>query len=360
MKTKSQTVAAGIIALTGIAVLVSNLIAVEAPVIGQAHGADLASAANHAARPSLFGDFEPPKGWMPPPLNPAGVQLQSKQIGPGIYALLSNKPPVDNSGFIVGQDAVLVIDAHINIRMARQIQAAVRKVTNKPIAYLVNTNAHGDHTFGNYAFPATTKIIAHHETARAMRHFDQEKALMLTAVGGDERVLSGVRLRLPDVTFEDQLRIDLGGRIVELHHFGHGNTPGDTVVYDALTKTAWTGNLVLGAGTIPWAIEGDTRAYLQTMSRLATRLDIKTIIPGHVLTTTGAEVGTYLRYLGQHITAVKDAVRAGMTLEQTLASLPLDEAYLPPVASPLAPARSLMQGFHRWNVKKTYQEMSPR
>ena len=59
--------------------------------------------------------------------------------------------------------------------MARQIQHVVRQVTAQPILYLVNTNYHGDHTFGNYAFPAETTIIAHRKTAERMRHFEPEQ-----------------------------------------------------------------------------------------------------------------------------------------------------------------------------------------
>ena len=310
-----------------------------------------------AAQQSSFGGFEPPAGWLPPPLDPTGVRLQTRQLAPGVYALISTRPPVDNSGFIVGENGVLVIDAHINGAMARQIQDAVRAVTDKPILYLVNTNYHGDHTFGNYAFPAETTIVAHRKTAEAMGDFDREKALLLPAVNGNAAVFDGVRLRLPDVTFEVSLRIDLGGRVVELHHFGHGNTPGDTVVYLPEAKVAWTGNLVLGAGSVPWAIEGQTQAYLETIARVAARLDIETIVGGHILTTSGETLGTYLDYLSGHIKSVQRALGAGKTLEQTLVSLPLDEAYLPPVESPLAVARPLMQGFHLWNVKKTYQEL---
>ncbi len=240
-----------------------------------------------AAQQGPFGGFEPPAGWLPPPLDPAGVQLQTKQLAPGVYALLSPRPPVDNSGFIVGDKGVLVIDAHINGAMARQIQAAVRAVTDKPILYLVNTNYHGDHTFGNYAFPAETKIVAHRKTAEAMRRFEQEKVLLLPTVNGNGAIFDDVRLRLPDVTFETSLRLDLGGRVVELHHFGHGNTAGDTVVYVPDAKVAWTGNLILGAGSIPWAIEGQTQAYLETIARMAARLDVETIVGGHILTTSG-------------------------------------------------------------------------
>jgi cyclase len=119
--------------------------------------------------------FDAPEGFIPPPLHPAGAQLETKELGPGVYALVSNHIAVDNSGFIVGERGVLVIDAHINGAMARQIQDAVRRVTAKPILYLVNTNYHGDHTFGNYAFPADTQIIAHRKTAERMRDFEHEK-----------------------------------------------------------------------------------------------------------------------------------------------------------------------------------------
>ena len=307
-----------------------------------------------------IGNFVPPDGWQPPPLHPRNVELQTKKIGPGVYALLSNKPPVDNSGFIVGRDSVLVIDSHINGKMAQQIIRAVRQVSDKPITYLVNTNAHGDHTFGNYAFPETTMIVAHKHTARDMHRFEEEKALMLLAVGGDKSVLQDVQLRLPDIVFETSMTIDLGGRVVELHHFGHGNTPGDTVVYEPVTKTAWTGNLVLGKQSIPWAIEGRAQAYLETLSKLSARLDIKSIIPGHVLTTTGTELGQQVHYLSHHIQTIKSAVRSGKSLEETLSSYPLPEVFLPGENSALAAARPLMQGFHRWTVKRTDLELSER
>ncbi len=308
--------------------------------------------------PAPADGFEPPAGWVPPPLDPTGVELETRPLGPGVYALLSNQPPVDNSGFVVGERGVLVIDAHFNATMARQIQDAVRKVTDKPILYLVNTNAHGDHTFGNYAFPAETRVVGHRKTAESMRHFEAEKALLLPTVGGDASFFDDVELRLPDIVFDDYLRLDLGGRFVELHHFGHGNTPGDTVVYVPEVKAAWTGNLILGAASIPWAIEGNTRAYVETLEAFRDRLDVEIIIPGHVLTTTADIVPRYIRYLNEHISSVEKAVRSGWTLEQTLADLALSESYLPASDSPLAVARPLMQGFHRWNIKKTYLELS--
>ena len=172
-----------------------------------------------------------PQGFIPPPLNPTGARLETTELAPGVYGLLSSKPPVDNSGFVVGEHGVLVIDAHINGAMARLIQTAVRQVTSKPILYVVNTNYHGDHTFGNYAFPQQTLIVAQQKTAERMRDFEREKQFLLPTVDNDPTVFGDVRLRLPDLVIDEYLELDLGGRAVELYHFGHGNTPGDTVVF---------------------------------------------------------------------------------------------------------------------------------
>ena len=267
--------------------------------------------------------FNAPEGFIPPPLHPAGARLETRQLAPGVYALLSNETVVDNSGFVVGEHGVLVIDAHINGTMARQIQAAVRDVTDEPILYLVNTNHHGDHTFGNYAFPAETRIIAHRATAERMRHFELEKKFMLATVGNDTTVYGDAQLRLPDLVFDDHLTIDLGDRVVEIYHFGAGNTPGDTVVYVPEAKVAWTGNLVVGEGTVPPIFEGNVAAYLATIARFRNSLDVATIVPGHGQMTTGAILGRYFAYLSALIDAVQRATDAGRSLEETLTLLPL-------------------------------------
>lgn len=295
-------------------------------------------------------------GFVAPPLNPTGVQLETKQLDSGVYALLASRPPVDNSGFVVGERGVLVIDAHINGAMAREIQAAVRRVTPKPILYLVNTNYHGDHTFGNYAFPADTLVVAQRRTAERMRDFEQEKAFLLQTVNNDPMVYADAELRLPDIVFGDYLRLDLGGRVVELYHFGPGNTPGDTVVYVPEARVAWTGNLVVGEGSIPFLIEGGAQAYLGTMARFAEALDVETIVPGHGTMTSGRIFDRYLGYLSHLIRSVREAAHAGRSLEETL-QIPLAAAYAPPPDSPLG---GFVRGVHGWNLRRTYQELNGR
>ena len=162
--------------LSETAIVIILLVALVLPVSAQEHTLSL----------------EGPAGFVPPPIHPAGVTLKTKPLGNNVYALLSNHGLVDNSGFIVGERGVLVIDAHINGDMAQQIQDAVGRVTQKPILYLVNTNYHGDHTFGNYAFPSETIIVAHRETARHMQHFEEERKLLLATVNEHATGFDGV------------------------------------------------------------------------------------------------------------------------------------------------------------------------
>ncbi len=252
----------------------------------------------------------PPPGYIPPPLNPSGVTLETRRLADGVYALVANTPFTDNSGFVVGSDAVLVVDSQFNGQMGRQVLEAVRRVTDKPIRYLVNTNAFGDHTFGNYVFPPETQIVASRRTLDALKNttVGDVRQRMAPTVGNDLSVFDGVELRLPDIAFDEEWSVDFGGRRVEARFFGQGMSPNDTVVYVPGARVAWTGNLIFGAGTIPWAQAGGIAAYRQTLDRLSKTLDVATIVPGHGALVGGDTIATYQRYLETVQRAAADAV----------------------------------------------------
>jgi cyclase len=296
-----------------------------------------------------------PEGFTPFNLNPAGAILETKELGPDVYALLSSIPNVDNAGFVVGEREVLVIDAHINIVMARQIQERVREVTDKPIRYLVNSNYHGDHTFGNCAFPDESLVVQHRQTAALVDYFKEEMAFMLPCVGGDAAIFEGVELRRPDIVFDDFLRLDLGGMVVELHYFGPANTPGDTVTYVPSARVAWTGNMT--GGYLIVALESDAPTYMNSIARFAQTLEIDTLIPAHNPPSSGALMGGYLQYLSQVTNAVRKAVRCGWSIDEAMENIPLDmtQPYAPPSDHPRI---DFFRDLHNYNVQKTYQSFS--
>jgi cyclase len=299
--------------------------------------------------------LRPPAGFVAPPLNPTGVTLETRRIAEGVYALLANTPFTDNSGFVVGADAVLVVDSQFNGRMGQQVLDAVRRVTDKPIRYLVNTNAFGDHTFGNYVFPDETRIVGHRRTLEAMRGNKAEEIgrRMAATVDNDLSVFDGVKVRLPDEIFDDTWSVDLGGRRVEAHFFGAGMSPSDTVVYVPGAQVAWTGNLVFGENTIPWAQSGGIATYRQTLVRLSNALEIATIVPGHGALTTGSTVATYMRYLDEVTTIVTRSLA-----DDTISVDQLVSTASVPATFPIEPSLvSLMTGFHRWNLQRAFREI---
>ena len=294
--------------------------------------------------PDDFAKFE---------LDPTGCELSIEELGPGVYALMSSVYNVDNAGFIVGEKGVLVIDAHICVAMAEQILARVREVTDKPILYLVNGNYHGDHTFGNCAFPAETLLIQQRETALRTPWIEEEKAFLLPTVGGDPALFEDVSYRAPDIVFDDRLTIDLGGQLVELYWFGPANTPGDTITYAPAARTAWTGNMTVGAFGL--ALESDAPTYLATLARFAQTLELETLVSGHAPLSDASVLGRYMVYFSELTNEVKKALGAGLSLEAAEQRIALPEAFAPPLSHPRP---DVVAGRHRYNVRKTYLSLA--
>ncbi len=286
-------------------------------------------------------------------LNPTGCVLSTREMAPGVYGLISSIPGVDNAGFVVGEKGVLVIDAHISVPMARQILARVAEVTDKPILYLVNSNYHGDHTFGNCAFPAETLVIQHRETASRTPYLAEEIAFLLPAVKGDAAVFADVTYRQPDIVFDDHLRIDLGGRIVDIHWFGPANTPGDTITSVRGARVAWTGNVT--GGSFGLALESDAPTFLATLTRFIQTIEVGMLIPGHSAPLGPSDLWVYMVYFSRLTNDMKRAVNEGWTLDETLERLPMDEAFRLPPSDPRAP---FMEGRHRYNVRRTYLSLT--
>lgn len=295
----------------------------------------------------------PPTGFQPPPLNPTGVKLQTRKLSDGVYALMSNTPFADNSGFVVGNNAVLVIDSHFNGEMGGQIIDAVKAVTDLPIRYLLNTNAFGDHVFGNYVFPKDTLIVAHNSTIDALRISSVEgmAKTMRGTVGGDLSVFKGVELRVPDIGFDTFWSVDLGDKVVEMHWFGPSMSPHDSVVYLPREKIAWTANLIFGANTIPWARSGGIADYQKTINNLAATIQPVTIVSGHGKIAGAEAIPNYQTYLSHILERAREAAGRGANIEDFYADAEIDQAF------PIEPALAkLMTGFHRWNLREAFLE----
>ena len=307
---------------------------------------------------------ERPPGYQGPNLSPRGLVLQPHQLGSGVWALMANLVPKDNSGLIVGDHAALIIDAGINPAVAGQIQRLAAHLTDRPLRYLANTTYHGDHTFGNQGFPAEVVVVSSAANRDAMTDLDREKRIRAGNLYGDLDALADVTVwRRPDVAFDRHLEIDLGGRMVQLWHFGPGNGAGDTIVYEPVTRTAWTGNFLGHAGIAPMLLEGGPEPYIASLQAMQATLKVDRIVPGHgPIGDAQAAIGWMIGYLERLLDAVTDLKGRGLSLEQTLDAVPLPQppAQLPASMPALQQLSGLNRQLHRLNVLAVYRGLEQR
>ncbi|MVU76713.1 MBL fold metallo-hydrolase [Nocardia sp. ET3-3] len=305
---------------------------------------------------------ERPQDYLGPNLNPAGLELLPHEIGPGVHALLANIPPKDNNGVIFGRDAALVIDAGINGDVSHQIQGIVERLTDRPLKFLVNTTYHGDHTFGNAAFPESVTIVSSKANRDSMRDLDYEKRMRFGNMRGDENPLASVTSwRKPEVVFDRHAAIDLGGKTVELWHFGPGNGPGDTIVFEPETATAWTGNFLMSAGLPPMLLEGGPGPYLESLRAMRETLPVELVVPGHGPMGDGpAALRNFIEYLEFLRDEVGKAAAAGWTVDETIDRIPTPALLrLPANVHPTPEFEQLLGHLHRLNVLATYRDSQP-
>jgi cyclase len=214
---------------------------------------------------------------------------------------------INNTGFLVGVDAVTAIDASSTERRTRGFLDAIARVAPLPVRTLVNTHHHGDHTNGNCLFGDAT-IIGHRNCRDAVKE---------QRIGGIELVFGDVdwgdlTITPPTVTFDDRVQLFVDDLRVDVDHIGTpAHTTGDVVLWLPEQRVLFAGDLVFNGGT-PFVLMGSVAGSLAAVERLR-HYGADTIVPGHGA-VCGPErldaVESYLTFV-QHVAA--EARGAGLS-----------------------------------------------
>jgi len=210
----------------------------------------------------------------PPAATPLPFEL--KQVGPGVYAAIGGPKAGSNAGFVIGDDGVLVVDTFAFPEAAQALLGAIRKITDKPILYVVNTHHHIDHVSGNAVFKAAGATIIAHKNVPGWIHSEN---LHLFGANITPALKTQIeQLVAPDRTIDKTTVIRLGQRKIELRPMT-GHTGGDLAVSVPDARVVFTGDIVwnhLG----PTTIDGTISKWSADVARLE-KLPDTTFVPGH-------------------------------------------------------------------------------
>ena len=224
-----------------------------------------------------------------------------------------------NIAVSAGVDGVAVIDNGVS-SVLEKLRAEIAKITDQPVDYLINTHVHGDHTGNNAAFGADGTALISHRNLRA--------AMVKKGVGRGDDYVAAPASALPEITFNDEMTLNLNGDALRLIHLSKAHTDGDSVIYFQTSNVIHTGDIMFN-GRFPY-IDTDNGGSLDGVINALTAIaeigdDETKIIPGHGPLASKADVASTISMLKDARGMVTELVVEGKTDEEILAANPLEK-----------------------------------
>ncbi len=244
-----------------------------------------------------------------------------KMISPNLYEVLDGRGA--RGGAYIGDAGVLLVDAKMDRKSVDQTIAEVRRLTDRPIQYLVNTHSDGDHVQGNRYFPAGVTFVAQENCRKEFFHPNRDGS-------PSEWIKSDLAPYLPGITFRDRMDIYLGSKNVQVWYFGVGHTTGDAVVYFPEEKTAFVGDQIFV--TRPQLIHdykgGNSYEHVKTLTRMLSTLDAEKFCSGHEEMLDRAAVRAHIEQITGMQAKIEAFVKQGKDIDSVRREFPAAEANL--------------------------------
>jgi glyoxylase-like metal-dependent hydrolase (beta-lactamase superfamily II) len=204
----------------------------------------------------------------------------------GIQAMpdKTNKGFISNSGIVVSDDGVVIIDTGGSLQVGEMVLEKIREVTDKPVIAVFNTHLHGDHWLGNVAvrkaYPEV-RIYAHERAIERLSNGEGKQWLDIFMQATDNSV-KGTTAVLPDSALKGGETIDLAGNAYKIHHTGHAHSDSDIMIEYPDEKTLFAGDIVIYGNVVSAARPEDFSAKGQIKAiEYALSLPIDVYVPGH-------------------------------------------------------------------------------
>jgi cyclase len=249
-----------------------------------------------------------------------------REVADGIFAETDTRGC--NPGFIVTSDGVVVIDTPqlpaSAVRMRRQAEKY------GPIKYLINTEHHVDHIFGNFFFNGAGTVIAHQRVLDQfmvvypeINPFEYAKEAVPTDDPDDEALFPDqetyfANMNEPTVTFEGDVKLRLGDTTFELI-CTPGHTDGQIAVFIPERKVIFTGDTIF-KGVQTWHYASNIEQWISSLRKLR-KLDAKVVVPGHGQVCTMSEIDTQISFLYEWLAAVSRCVAEGKSKEECVRNI---------------------------------------
>lgn len=186
-----------------------------------------------------------------------------------------------NIGIVIGNRATLVVDTGLGARNGAIVMREVEKLSKNPKLFLTTTHFHPEHAMGEQAFPANTIIIRPKVQQEELEQRKDEFIKMFSGFGQGKELLQGVKMRTPDIVFDREATVDLGGVTARLFWLGTAHTRGDEMIFVKEDSVLLPGDIVMDK-IVPNMPNDDTspKNWIAILDQLET-LKPRFIVPDH-------------------------------------------------------------------------------